>query len=1382
MSRPIPEELIPPDEERRVTAVHDLGLLDTARERRFDSLVEDLAGKLGVPIAYLALIAEDRQWLKSKVGPMPSEARREDAFCSRTILSDEPLMVRDATRDPRFAGGPLVKDHPHLRFYAGIPISDKDGHNVGTVCVAGPEAREIKPRDLAILKGFAARLETELNTRPTVLLAYAHEDEELISRFIASHARLEDPAVLDLWSDRRARGVNGGEWRLKDALWRARAAVLMVSPAFLHSPFVEEPLLGRLLQARELEGFSTTVALLGPCDRSGVEWLAGRAPWPANDQAITLGSDSEVDRLFRDLAIELVGVPPEVEETPAPAVAAEEEPQLFLSHAGEDTAAVKELAARLRQGGVKVWLDADELRPGDDWMQALEDALDASDAFAVYIGRSGIGRWIGREVRVALDRNAKDPRFRFIPILGPGADPESLPRFAAQHHWLDLREGEPEPKEVRKLVASLLSRPAEAVSLLPPGEPPFRGLLTFRAEHAHLFFGRDRETAELLERLRSSPFLAVIGDSGSGKSSLVRAGLVPALHRGHFRDAASVSATWRVAVIQPGRDPFRSLADGLLDLLPEAGPAERMRTLQACNDLLAEGTRGLCSAVAAMMPGGERTLLVIDQFEEVFTQSRDPDERDRFIDTLLAASSCDGERPLHTVVTLRADFYSHCFEHPRLPEVLSTSQYAVRAIAPETLAEVIEKPASLAGIGLEPGLAEAILFDLGEGPGNLPLLEHTLLQLWKRRTGDTLTHASYEEIGRVQGALEHHAEEVYGGFSATEKKVARQLLLGLVVPTENAGPARRRARLAEVLPAGDSAAAAAAVLARLVDERLLMVRGTSGAATRIEEPAERGSGRGEDEERPEPGQNDSEIEVTHEALLRGWRRLGAWLAEDREFLFWRQRVSAAFEAWRESAGDQGALLRGAPLAEARHWLETRGEDLSEEGRAFIRASTALQRRQRRIRQAVTATIAIVGAIALVLWWIARQAQRDAEASLVTATSAVDEMLTQVGSEALENIPQLEGVRQELLGRAKTLYEELVERRPSDSRLRLQSALAPARIAEIDRQMGDREAARRGFQRAIEQLGALARREPDHPEYRLELAKLHDHVGWTITEGTSPGDEAGFNTATDHYGRGIEIQSGLLESDPTNADYASVLAHIHVNRGILRDRHQEPDQAEADFRAAMRYVEPFVGLASAAGDDARQVAARSHNQLGKLFETQRRRSEAAAEYRLAADRFASLLEKHPDNRQYKEELARVYRNLASLQRTKAPEEADEYSRKAVELFEELADALPPIRREWGKAHITRGRVLESSHREAAVDSYLAASRIFADLLVDHPDPEARYSEVVTLLYLGSLRADAGQTSELERVRARLAETVPDLEPEDRARIEGSLSYRRIQAAP
>jgi hypothetical protein len=211
------------------------------------------------------------------------------------------------------------------------------------------------------------------------------------------------------------------------------------------------------------------------------------------------------------------------------------EPELvFLSHAGTDTQAAKELASVLRQAGLEVWLDVDCLQPGDVWADELERALQRAGALVLYLGQFGVLNWLGREVRYALDRNTREPSFRLIPILGRGSQQQSLPPFLSQQQYLDLREGIASPEKLKELISGIKRQPKETVSLLSPLRCPYRGLLPFETEDTLLFYGRDREISELLAKMATGRFLAVVGDSGSGKSSLVKAGLIPALHCGGF--------------------------------------------------------------------------------------------------------------------------------------------------------------------------------------------------------------------------------------------------------------------------------------------------------------------------------------------------------------------------------------------------------------------------------------------------------------------------------------------------------------------------------------------------------------------------------------------------------------------------------------------------------------------------------------------------------------------------------------------------------------------------------------------------------------------------------------------------------------------------------
>jgi hypothetical protein len=212
---------------------------------------------------------------------------------------------------------------------------------------------------------------------------------------------------------------------------------------------------------------------------------------------------------------------------------------IFLSHAGTDVQAAHEFVEILRRNGVDIWFDKDRLQPGDPWMAKLEEAIASASAMIVYIGRLGIQAWVDREVRLGLVRNTHDREaFRLIPVLGEGADPANLPPFLQQQQYVDLRDRQHAPQQIRRLV-EMLPKPSQSQAAISTeywtNHSPFRSLRIFGPEDSWLFFGRDRDTSELLARLGRKPALAVIGNSGGGKSSLIQAGLIPALRRGRFQ-------------------------------------------------------------------------------------------------------------------------------------------------------------------------------------------------------------------------------------------------------------------------------------------------------------------------------------------------------------------------------------------------------------------------------------------------------------------------------------------------------------------------------------------------------------------------------------------------------------------------------------------------------------------------------------------------------------------------------------------------------------------------------------------------------------------------------------------------------------------------------
>jgi hypothetical protein len=291
---------------------------------------------------------------------------------------------------------------------------------------------------------------------------------------------------------------------------------------------------------------------------------------------------------------------------------------VFLSHSSADAAAAKVVAQLLGNAGLTVWLELNEVIPGNAWLPTLETALKDSTHFVVLVGETGVQRWVEREVRYALERNTADSAYRIIPLLLPGAKEEDLPLFLKQQQFLRLDWRQPDADAIQRVAAAIRNAPPGHVSLLPPGESPFRGLLTFDTGDALLFFGRDQEVDDLLQRLPNMHFLPVVGDSGSGKSSLVRAGLIPALLRGRLANQGAWLLDWRIATMKPGEEPFASLAEATPQWDPTLPAADRLNLITQAKKLVnSDGVDGLSNILAALqMPVNSRQLLVIDQFEQ----------------------------------------------------------------------------------------------------------------------------------------------------------------------------------------------------------------------------------------------------------------------------------------------------------------------------------------------------------------------------------------------------------------------------------------------------------------------------------------------------------------------------------------------------------------------------------------------------------------------------------------------------------------------------------------------------------------------------------------------------------------------------------------------
>ncbi|MBI4872023.1 MAG: TIR domain-containing protein [Candidatus Riflebacteria bacterium] len=558
---------------------------------------------------------------------------------------------------------------------------------------------------------------------------------------------------------------------------------------------------------------------------------------------------------------------------------------VFLSFDARDAVSAEVTAAALRTRGLTVFAQHWYRTAGDAWSETLQRRMSDCRAAVLLLGPHGMGRWQQRERELAMEQHAEAPSFRVIPVLLPGGEPAL--GLLSLYVWVDLREQPDAPGGLDLLAAATLGDPIgargeSAVQATRASICPYRGLNPFREEDAAVFRGRQVFTRRLLEKVEKADFLAVVGPSGSGKSSVVQAGLVPRLRRGLGR------GPWEVAQLTPTGRPLRALAAEMTRLLePEASEVERLAALGQLEQAFAQGHVRLGDVVERILEtqrGTKRLLLVVDQWEELYALCSDGSARTRFIELVLEATGAGV--PLVVVLTLRADFYQDALGYRPLADRLQDAVVNLGLMTREELEQAIELPAAQVHLGFEPGLVERLLEQVLGQPGSLPLLEFVLAELWRTRSGQRLTHEAYEAIGELKGAIAHRVERLHGVLSAAEQEAVRHLFLDHLVQLGEGDRGTRRRAAASELTDGQRE-----LSRRLATERLLVVGRdlASGQET---------------------------VEVAHEALLTQWSRLQAWLAEDREFLLWRARLGQALALWEDARRDPRNLLGGRPCPSA----------------------------------------------------------------------------------------------------------------------------------------------------------------------------------------------------------------------------------------------------------------------------------------------------------------------------------------------------------------------------------------------------------------------------------------------------------------------------------
>jgi energy-coupling factor transporter ATP-binding protein EcfA2 len=456
---------------------------------------------------------------------------------------------------------------------------------------------------------------------------------------------------------------------------------------------------------------------------------------------------------------------------------------VFLSYAHRDEVEAAELNGWLRAQGLRTFFKRSELRPGLRWLPALEDAIGRSGAVAILVGRDGFGNTQQYERELALLRKTRDEGFPVIPVLMPGC--KNPPTgFLQLLTWVDLSQDnsvlqQPESLDtLLRAIHGLTVSQSSIRSLV----CPYRGLEPFREEDATFFCGRDDAIRDLVAKVQQHSFVAVVGPSGSGKSSLVFAGLLPALRQQR-------ETTWDVISFRPGASPLAALTAAFATVPKKAEPATTDTNIENEAAAFRTGDSGMLGRMVARRLDGmpekpDRLLIYVDQWEELYSMApvgrQNSIDVEKFVALLVAAASDQSSRTT-VILTIRADFYAALIGQSLVSTLLPVQQFNVPPMSLSDLRSTIVTPAKKLQLSFDsPALVNQILDDAATEEGQLPLLQYALKEMWESREGDRLTTIAYAKEGGVSGAIQRMAELAYSALTPAQQEAARSLFLGKI--------------------------------------------------------------------------------------------------------------------------------------------------------------------------------------------------------------------------------------------------------------------------------------------------------------------------------------------------------------------------------------------------------------------------------------------------------------------------------------------------------------------------------------------------------------------------------------------------------------------------
>jgi tetratricopeptide (TPR) repeat protein len=746
---------------------------------------------------------------------------------------------------------------------------------------------------------------------------------------------------------------------------------------------------------------------------------------------------------------------------------------------------------------------------------------------------------------------------------------------------------------------------------------PYKGLFYFDCNEtdAQNFYGRENLINELLAKISKDNFIAVLGASGSGKSSVVRAGLLYRLQTGQYING---SEQWQHLIFTPDKQPLESLAWAFVD--KTQNQIEQAAQLTQALDLLktADGFQALIKIKAAK----SKLIICVDQFEELFTLCRDDEQREQFLALLLNTLPLLPEH-YALIITLRADFFAQCTErdYHGLAKLIQLALCAVTPLNDAELRSAIVEPAQKLGVAIDDGLVQQIIEDSQEAVGYLPLLQDVLTTLWQQ--GLNLEH--YIHVGGLYGALEQRADKVYNALSPEQQSVAQAVFLSLVKLGEGTQDTRRRAFKSELLSARCNEALLNQVLLILANERLIV---TSALASRDAAQS----------------LNETVLDIAHEALIQHWKSLRQWLTDNREFKTWRERLDFNAKDWHEAKQDSDCLLRGARLLEAEERLNKYKDDLNPQEIAFIQASLSLrqqeQREKTKRRRFWIGSLVVFSLSVSVLAGLSVWQYRKAEQQKQIALDVLSQFTYEI-PKALASIPKTANITAYILQYNIESLEKIYDLNPNDENTQWKQAVNYGKVGDLYLTLlGDVNQALKFYQKFFNIMEKIALQDPNNVTAQWDLSvsfiKLGDiHLSLNQTD-----------KALNYYQQALAVRQTIAQKNPTNSDAQHNLLASFQKLGDIHLGLNQTDKALNYYQQALEISQKIIQQDSSNLMAQRDLSV-SFDRLGNIHLSLSQTDKALAYYQQALDIRQKIAQQDTSNSAVQRDLSVIFIKLGDI---------------------------------------------------------------------------------------------------------------------------------------